>query len=89
MDCIKSFQLVQNENLEIKQTLNKEKKQNDKNIHDLAGDKIENKHYFNGEKYFKNQIVKHNSYMNDKCKVNFNEHIEVENFNISIYNFIK
>lgn len=51
MDCIKSFQLVQNENLEIKQTLNKEKKQNDKNIPDLAGDKIENKHYFNGENF--------------------------------------
>lgn len=29
--------------------------------------------------------MKHNSYMNDKCKVNFNDHIEVKNFNISKY----
>lgn len=71
LDCIKSFQLIQNQNLEITQNLNKKIKQSNENIPGFTGEKIENKKYF---------IDKNN----DKYMVNYNEHIEVTNFNISI-----
>lgn len=32
----------------------------------------------------KKTLVTHNFYMNDKRKVNFNEHIEVTNFNVAV-----
>lgn len=69
LDCIKSFQLIQDTNLDIAQIINKEIKQNNENIPGFTGDTTQNKQYFS------------NKY---KCKVNFNEHIEVTNFNISV-----
>lgn len=61
LDCIKSFQLIQNEDLTITQKFNEKIKQNE-NIPGFTGNKIQNK----------------------QSEVNFNEHIEVANFNISV-----
>lgn len=71
LDCIKSFKLVQNENLQITQKLTKEIRQNNKNIPGFTGDKIEKQHFFTNEN-------------NDECKVNFNEGVEITNFNIVV-----
>lgn len=68
LDCIKSFQLIQNEDLTITQKQKKEIKQNNENIPGFTGEKIQTKKNIN----------------NDNCKVNFNEHIEVTNFNVSV-----
>lgn len=80
LDCIKSFELIQNENLEITQKI----QQNNKNIPGFTGDKIQNKQYFIDENNYREVIEKNSLYMNDKYKVNFNEHIETSNFNISV-----
>lgn len=76
LDCIKSFQLIQNENLEITQK--------NENIPGFTGDKIINKSGFIDENNVKEETIKDNFYMNDRFKVNFNEHIEVTNFNITV-----
>lgn len=76
LDCIKSFQLIQNENLEITQK--------NENIPGFTGDKIINKGCFINENNVKEETVKDNFYVNDRFKVNFNEHIEVTNFNITV-----
>lgn len=83
LDCIKSFQLIQNENLEITQKQQKELKKN-VNIPDFTGDITDNKHYLIDENNVKEVTVKDGFYMSGKCKVNFNEHIEVTNFNITV-----
>lgn len=85
LDCIKSFQLVQNENLEITQKLDNEIKQNNINIPDYTGNKIENKQYLTDENNDKKITVKDNLNMDEEYKINFNEHIETTNFNISVY----
>lgn len=65
LDCIKLFQLIQNETLTITQ------KQNNENIPGFTGNNIQNNQYLIDQNY-------------DKCKVNFNEHLDFTNFNISV-----
>lgn len=62
LDCIKKFQLIQDEKLEITQTIRNLKNKN-KDVTVLEKTKVE---------------------ANDHCKLNFNEHIKVANFNISV-----
>lgn len=74
LDCIKKFNLIQNEKLEITQNLNSEIKQINEKIPGFTGNKIQDRQYYTDE----------NKLINNKSEINFNEHVEIEKFNISV-----
>lgn len=71
LDCIKNFNLMQNDLLEITQNVNTQQMENGEEIHKIQKQKI------NILEEVKKEKIK-------EYKINFNEHLEVTNFDISV-----
>ncbi|KAK7871567.1 hypothetical protein R5R35_010364 [Gryllus longicercus] len=87
LDCIKEFKLIQNEDLKITQYYNpkeKEEKNKNENIPDVPGD-LREKFQNNGQERKTNNT--NSKYLDDaekEYKVNFNEHVNTDEFEIIV-----
>lgn len=71
--------------MEIIQNVNNEENKSNENIPGLTGNKIQNLQYLIDENIEKKKNTgKDNFITEDKCEINFNEHIDISNFNISV-----
>lgn len=77
LDCIEKFHLTQNDKLEISQSTYDLKKENMKDSINPKVAKII-------PDYTGSEVQGNNNKTNEEYKINFNEHLKIENFNVSV-----